>query len=67
MEYIRSPSSQAEFTAYQAFATAYAESCIKFSVPKGIVAHVSTRETVQDWNSLRRALGYDKMHFMSYS
>ena len=56
-----------EFTAYQAAANAYAQSCIDLSVPKGIVAHVSTAETIQDWNSLRDALGYEKLHFLAWS
>ena len=62
-----SPASEVEFAAYQAAANTYAQSCIDLSVPKGIVAHVGTAETVQDWNSLRDALGYEKLHFLSWS
>ncbi|KDQ19580.1 hypothetical protein BOTBODRAFT_28154 [Botryobasidium botryosum FD-172 SS1] len=61
------PANEAEFEAYQAPVRAYAQSCIDQSTPKGIVAHVSTVETVQDWNSLREALGYDNMHFFGVS
>jgi hypothetical protein len=58
---------QTEFTVYQAAVGKFAQSCIDLSIPKGIVAHVGTAETVQDWNSLREALGYDQMHFLALS
>ncbi|KDQ19583.1 hypothetical protein BOTBODRAFT_443477 [Botryobasidium botryosum FD-172 SS1] len=61
------PTNEAEFEAYQAPVRAYAQSCIDQSTPKGIVAHIGTAETVQDWDSLREALCYDKMHFLGIS
>ncbi|KDQ19584.1 hypothetical protein BOTBODRAFT_443473 [Botryobasidium botryosum FD-172 SS1] len=61
------PTNEAEFEAYQAPVKTYAQSCIDHSTPQGIVAHVGTAETAQDWDSLREALGYDKMHFIGLS
>lgn len=61
------PSTEAEFTAYQKMAGTFAQSCIDKSTPKGIVAHMSTADTAQDWDSLRAALGYDKMNLLGYS
>jgi hypothetical protein len=62
-----SPSTEAEFTAYQKMAGTFAQSCIDQSTPKGIVAHMSAADTAEDWDSLRTALGYDKMDLLGYS
>lgn len=61
------PSTEEEFIAYQAIIATYARSCIDRSTPKGIVAHIGTDETVQDWDNLRHALGYEKMNLLGYS
>lgn len=45
----------------------FAQSCIDGSTPKDIVAHIGTNETVQDWDSLRQALGHEKMDMLGYS
>ena len=58
---------QTEYTVYQTAVHKFTQSCINLSIPKGIVAHVGTAETVQDWNSLQEALGYDQMHFLTVS
>jgi len=61
------PANETEFKASQAAISTYAQSCIDLSTPKGIVAHVGTAETVEDWNNLREALSYEKLHFLSVS
>jgi hypothetical protein len=66
-QYNCSPSNEASFKSYQATVATYAQSCIDNSTPKGIVAHIGTHETVQDWNSLREALGYEWFHFLAVS
>ena len=35
--------------------------------PKGLVAHMGTSETVDDWNTLRKALGYNTMNYYGAS
>lgn len=62
-----SPSSEEEFASYQALANRYAQSCMESSTPPGILAHIGTAETIQDWDSLREALGYDTMDFLTIS
>lgn len=47
--------------------SAYAQSCIARSTPSGVVAHISTAYTVEDWNSVRVALGYEKMSYIGLS
>jgi len=67
VQYIYSPANEADFKAYQAAVSTYAQSCVDLSTPKGILTHVSTDDTVQDWDSLREALGYEWFHFLSVS
>ncbi|KZP19742.1 alpha/beta-hydrolase [Athelia psychrophila] len=55
------PSTQEEFTSYQGLMSTYAQSCIDGSSPAGILEFVGSAETVQDWDSVRAALGYEKM------
>ena len=43
------------------------QSFIASSTPPGIIQHVGTRESVQDFESIREALGYDKIHFIGCS
>ena len=43
------------------------QSWIDNSSPPGIIEHVGTREVVQDYESIRRALGYDKINFLGDS
>ena len=67
IQYIHSPANETDFKAYRAAVSTYAQSCIDLSTPKGITAHIGTADTVQDWNSLREALGYKRLHFLSVS
>lgn len=43
------------------------QSWIDLSSPPGIIEHVGTREVVQDYEMVRRALGYDKVNFVGAS
>ncbi|KAJ7157984.1 hypothetical protein C8R43DRAFT_882882 [Mycena crocata] len=61
------PSTESELDAFQAAVGTYAQSCIASSTPPGIVQHIGTRETVQDWDRVRAALGYDIMHHFGIS
>ncbi|EIM92815.1 uncharacterized protein STEHIDRAFT_165026 [Stereum hirsutum FP-91666 SS1] len=61
------PSTAEDFASYQALATQYAQSCIELSTPTGILAHMATTDTIQDWNSVRDALGYDTMDYLGVS
>lgn len=40
---------------------------IDLSTPPGIIEHVGTTENVQDYESIRQALGYEKINFLGAS
>ncbi|KAL6241664.1 hypothetical protein RBB50_011446 [Rhinocladiella similis] len=61
------PTSQAEFNDAKETAAAAIQSWIDSSLPTGIIGHVGTREVVQDYNQIRQALGYEKIHFLGAS
>ncbi|KAH0846036.1 alpha/beta-hydrolase [Fonsecaea pedrosoi] len=61
------PTSQDEFNTAKEIAAAAIQSWVDSSSPPGIVGHVGTREVVQDYNQIRQALGYEKIHFIGAS
>ncbi|KAJ6530552.1 hypothetical protein B0H19DRAFT_1191439 [Mycena capillaripes] len=61
------PTDEPGFDAFQASVRMYAQTCIDLSTPPGIVQHIGTRETIQDWDRVRAALGYDIMHHFGIS
>ncbi|KAF7969925.1 hypothetical protein HWV62_25528 [Athelia sp. TMB] len=61
------PSTKEEFNSYQSLTSTFAQSCIDGSTPPGIVEFVSSADTIQDLNSLRVALGYEKMSHLGIS
>jgi hypothetical protein len=42
-------------------------SWIDMSSPPGIIQYVGTREVVQDYEMVRKALGYEKINFLGAS
>lgn len=63
----RSPTTEAEFNSAREYSAAFFQSWIDSSTPPGIVNYVSTKEAVQDYNQIRKALGYQKIHFVGSS
>ncbi|KAJ7878565.1 Alpha/Beta hydrolase protein [Mycena olivaceomarginata] len=61
------PSTESEFDAYQAAMGSFIQSCANNSSPAGIIQHVGTAEVIQDWDSIRSALGYEKVHLVGVS
>ncbi|KAJ7017861.1 hypothetical protein C8F04DRAFT_1405477 [Mycena alexandri] len=61
------PSSQGEYDAYQAAMTNFYAACTNNTTPVGIMKHIGTIELIQDWDSLRTALGYEKVSFSGVS
>jgi hypothetical protein len=61
------PTNQTEWDAVQAASAAVIQSWIDNSSPPGIIQHVGTREVIQDYNSIRKALGYQKINFLAAS
>ncbi|KAJ7167096.1 Alpha/Beta hydrolase protein [Mycena filopes] len=61
------PSSEDEYDQYQAAMTNFLASCTNNTAPAGIMAHLGTVELIQDWDSVRGALGYDKVNFAGVS
>jgi hypothetical protein len=41
--------------------------CTNNSTPAGIMEHVGTIDVIQDWDSVRAALGYDKVSLAAVS
>ncbi|KAJ7798985.1 hypothetical protein B0H14DRAFT_3886271 [Mycena olivaceomarginata] len=61
------PTSQAEFDQYQAAMTSFLDAAARDSTPVGILEHVGTNEVIQDWDTMRAALGYEKVSFAGVS
>ncbi|KAJ7828741.1 hypothetical protein B0H14DRAFT_3873220 [Mycena olivaceomarginata] len=61
------PTSQSEFDQYQAAMTNFLDAAAKDSTPAGILRHVGTKEVIQDWDTVRAALGYEKVSFAGVS
>ncbi|KAJ7708636.1 hypothetical protein B0H16DRAFT_1703975 [Mycena metata] len=61
------PSWQGEYDQYQAAMTNFYAACTNNTTPVGIMKHVGTVELIQDWDSLRAALGYEKVSFAGVS
>ncbi|KAF2474348.1 alpha/beta-hydrolase, partial [Lindgomyces ingoldianus] len=61
------PTNQTEFDIAKNASATIIQSWIDNSSPPGIVEHVGTREVVQDYESVRRALGYDRINFLGGS
>jgi hypothetical protein len=61
------PTSEKEFEATYAASAAFIKSWIDNSSPPGILEHVGTREVVQDYEQIRKALGYEKINFLGSS
>ncbi|TKA75526.1 hypothetical protein B0A55_03525 [Friedmanniomyces simplex] len=65
--YYPAPNNRSEFDTYLATATTMWQSWANLSTPVGILDHVGTREVVQDYDGIRAALGYGKVHFLGAS
>ncbi|KAJ7511143.1 hypothetical protein B0H11DRAFT_1789361 [Mycena galericulata] len=61
------PSSQDEYDQYQAAMSNFLSACTNNSTPAGIMQHLGTIEVIQDWDSVRAALGYEKVSFAGVS
>ncbi|KAH8654995.1 hypothetical protein BGZ60DRAFT_546624 [Tricladium varicosporioides] len=61
------PTTKVEFDAIKSASTAAIQSWIDNSSPPGIIEHVGTREVVQDYELVRQALGYERIHFLGDS
>ncbi|KAJ6528782.1 Alpha/Beta hydrolase protein [Mycena vulgaris] len=61
------PTSQDEYDQYQAAMTNFYAACTNDTTPAGIMAHIGTVEVIQDWDSVRAALGYEKVSFAGVS
>ncbi|KAJ6477205.1 hypothetical protein DFH09DRAFT_1467846 [Mycena vulgaris] len=61
------PTSQDEYDQYQAAMSNFYAACTNNSTPAGIMAHIGTVEVIQDWDSVRAALEYEKVSFAGVS
>jgi len=58
---------QSDYDAIQALSAESIQSWINNSSPAGIIEHVGTREAIQDYDMIRKALGYEKINFLGAS
>ncbi|KAJ7676684.1 hypothetical protein DFH06DRAFT_612669 [Mycena polygramma] len=61
------PSNEAEFKQYQAATTNFYNAAIRDTKPAGVMQHLGTVEIIQDWDAVRAALGYEKVHSAALS
>ena len=61
------PTNQQEYDEIQAVSKAVFQSWIDLSSPPGIIQHLGTREVVQDYESVRKALGIESINFLGVS
>ncbi|KAI0968914.1 hypothetical protein F4678DRAFT_481752 [Xylaria arbuscula] len=61
------PQNQTEFDIYRQASAAMFQSWINSSSPTGIIEHVGTKEVVQDFEQIRKALGYERVSFIGLS
>ncbi|KAE8449055.1 hypothetical protein EG329_008643 [Mollisiaceae sp. DMI_Dod_QoI] len=61
------PTTQSEFDAIKNVSATAIQSWVDNSSPPGIILHVGTKEVVQDYEQVRRALGYEKINFVGAS
>jgi hypothetical protein len=47
--------------------TSFLDAAARDSTPVGILEHVGTKEVIQDWDTMRAALGYEKVSFAGVS
>ena len=62
-----SPTSQSEFDDFRNASAAVAASWQDLSQPDGVIQFISTKEFVQDWETIREALGYEKINIIGGS
>jgi len=56
-----------EYDAFKHASATVIQSWIDNSSPPGILDHVGTREVTQDYESVRKALGYEKINWLGGS
>ncbi|KAK3056985.1 hypothetical protein LTR09_002023 [Extremus antarcticus] len=61
------PTNAVEYHTFEANAARMFRSWEQLSSPPGIIKHVGTAEVVQDFESIRNALGYETIHFLADS
>ena len=66
-ELMFSPQNESDFRQWQSGSNKFFQSWIKSSSPPGIVQFLGTKQVVHDYERIRLALGYDKIHFLGMS
>ncbi|KUJ13789.1 uncharacterized protein LY89DRAFT_590287 [Mollisia scopiformis] len=61
------PTTRSEFDISKNISATAIQSWIDNSSPSGIIQHVGTKEVVQDYEQVRKALGYEKINFLGAS
>jgi hypothetical protein len=62
-----SPTNQSDFDAIKAISAAVIQSFNESSTPPGFVQFTGTNEVIQDFEMIRKALCYEKVHFLGLS
>ncbi|KAJ5825954.1 hypothetical protein N7474_003092 [Penicillium riverlandense] len=61
------PQNESQFEVFRQASAKMFQSWIQSSHPPGIIQFVGTKEVVQDYEEIRKALGYKKVHFLGES
>jgi hypothetical protein len=59
--------SSAEYEAFGNNITAYVNDCTDRTSPKDFLDHVGSDNIARDYESVRMALGYEKINYLGYS
>jgi hypothetical protein len=62
-----SPTNEEQFNAFKAASSKLFKSFSNLSKPSALVQHTGTEEVAQDYDNIRKALGYEKVHFLGLS
>jgi hypothetical protein len=62
-----SPTNQSAFDATKAASAALIQSFDELSTPPGFVKFTGTKEVIQDYEVIRKSLGYEKINFLGLS
>ncbi|MCJ1309048.1 hypothetical protein MMC25_002703 [Agyrium rufum] len=61
------PTNEAQFEAIKIASSQLIESFVQTTQPSALVQHTGTVEVVQDYENIRKALGYELIHFLGVS
>lgn len=62
-----SPTNETQYSALKALSSQAIDSFVQSTHPPTLVQYAGTTQVVEDYESIRKALGYEKIHFLGVS